>query len=66
MDSVPLVVITGHVPTGVIGTDAFQEVNTFGITMPIVKHNYLVRDAHDLTHVVNEAFYIAKSIKYIM
>lgn len=63
MDSVPLVVITGQVPTGVIGTDAFQEVNTFGITMPIVKHNYLVRDVRDLAHVVNEAFYIAKSGK---
>ena len=63
MDSVPLVVITGQVPTGVIGTDAFQEVNTFGITMPIVKHNYLVRDVRDLAHVVNEAFYLAKSGK---
>lgn len=63
MDSVPLVVITGQVPTGVIGTDAFQEVNTFGITMPIVKHNYLVKDVHDLAEVVNEAFYIAKSGK---
>src|SRR3989449_1969599 len=63
MDSVPLVIITGQVPTGVIGTDAFQEVNTFGITMPIVKHNYLVRDVRDLAHVVNEAFYIARSGK---
>ncbi len=63
MDSVPLVVITGQVPTGVIGTDAFQEVNTFGITMPIVKHNYLVKDVRDLAEVVNEAFYIAKSGK---
>ncbi len=63
MDSVPLVVITGQVPTSVIGTDAFQEVNTFGITMPIVKHNYLVRDVRDLAATVNEAFYIAKSGK---
>lgn len=63
MDSVPLVVITGQVPTGVIGTDAFQEVNTFGITMPIVKHNYLVKDVRDLAEVVNEAFHIAKSGK---
>lgn len=63
MDSVPLVVITGQVPTGVIGTDAFQEVNTFGITMPIVKHNYLVKDVRDLAEVVNEAFYIARSGK---
>lgn len=63
MDSVPLVVITGQVPTGVIGTDAFQEVNTFGITMPIVKHNYLVRDVKDLAAAVHEAFYIAGSGK---
>ncbi len=63
MDSVPLVVITGQVPTAMIGTDAFQEVNTFGITMPIVKHNYLVRDVRDLAAVVHEAFYIAKSGK---
>ncbi|MEP7077274.1 MAG: thiamine pyrophosphate-binding protein, partial [Acidobacteriota bacterium] len=63
MDSVPLVVITGQVPTAVIGTDAFQEVNTFGITMPIVKHNYLVRDVRDLAGVVNEAFQIASSGK---
>ena len=63
MDSVPLVVITGQVPTAVIGTDAFQEVDTFGITLPIVKHNYLVRDVGDLAAVVNEAFQIAKSGK---
>ncbi|MDQ4121284.1 MAG: biosynthetic-type acetolactate synthase large subunit [Acidobacteriota bacterium] len=63
MDSVPLVVITGQVPTSVIGTDAFQEVNTFGITMPIVKHNYLVRDVRDLAATVNEAFHLAKSGK---
>src|SRR5258708_12065802 len=51
MDSVPLVVITGQVPTGVMGTDAFQEVDTFGITLPIVKHNYLVRDVRDRSNV---------------
>jgi acetolactate synthase I/II/III large subunit len=63
MDSVPLVVITGQVPTGVIGTDAFQEVDTFGITLPVVKHSYLVRDASHLEAVVNEAFYLARSGK---
>ena len=63
MDSVPLVVITGQVPTAMIGTDAFQEVNTFGITLPIVKHNYLVRDVKDLAATVHEAFQIATSGK---
>ena len=63
MDSVPLVVITGQVPTAVIGTDAFQEVDTFGITLPIVKHSYLVRKVADLERVVNEAFFIASTGK---
>ena len=63
MDSIPLVVITGQVPTAVIGTDAFQEVDTFGVTLPIVKHSYLVRNVEDLEHVVNEAFHLAKSGK---
>jgi acetolactate synthase-1/2/3 large subunit len=48
MDSVPLVIITGQVPTVVMGTDAFQEVDVFGITMPIVKHSYIVRRAEDI------------------
>jgi acetolactate synthase-1/2/3 large subunit len=60
MDSVPLVVITGQVPTPLIGTDAFQEVDTIGITRPCVKHNYLVRDARDLAATVREAFYLAR------
>ncbi|MCC6329633.1 MAG: biosynthetic-type acetolactate synthase large subunit [Acidobacteria bacterium] len=63
MDSIPLVVITGQVPLPVIGTDAFQEVDTFGITLPIVKHNYLVRDVRDLAAIVDEAFRIAASGK---
>src|SRR5580698_10314957 len=63
MDSIPLVVITGQVPTSVIGTDAFQEVDTFGITLPIVKHSYLVRNVDDLEGVIDEAFQIAGSGK---
>jgi acetolactate synthase-1/2/3 large subunit len=59
MDSVPMVAITGQVATNLIGTDAFQEADTTGITMPIVKHNYLIKDAADIADVVQEAFYIA-------
>lgn len=61
MDSVPLVVITGNVSTSLIGTDAFQEADITGITMPITKHNYLVRDVEDLPRVIHEAFHIANS-----
>ena len=61
MDSTPIVVITGQVPTPLIGTDAFQEVDTVGITRSCVKHNYLVRDVRDLAPVVHEAFYLARS-----
>src|SRR6266478_5396434 len=61
MDSTPIVVITGQVPTHLIGTDAFQEVDTVGITRPCVKHNYLVRDVRDLAAVVHEAFHLARS-----
>ncbi len=61
MDSTPLVVITGQVPKHLIGTDAFQEVDTVGITRPCVKHNYLVRDVRDLAGVVREAFHLARS-----
>jgi acetolactate synthase-1/2/3 large subunit len=61
MDSTPIVVITGQVPTALIGTDAFQEVDTVGITRPCVKHNYLVRDVRDLAAVVHEAFHLAKT-----
>ena len=61
MDSTPLVVITGQVPLALIGTDAFQEVDTVGITRPCVKHNYLVRDVSDLAGVVREAFFLART-----
>lgn len=61
MDSTPLVVITGQVPKHLIGTDAFQEVDTVGITRPCVKHNYLVREASDIAGIVREAFYLARS-----
>lgn len=61
MDSVPLVVITGQVPRSIIGTDAFQESDIVGITMPIVKHSYLLQSCEDMTRVFREAFYIANS-----
>jgi acetolactate synthase-1/2/3 large subunit len=61
MDSTPLVVITGQVPRKMIGTDAFQEVDTVGITRPCTKYNYLVRDAGELGEVVHEAFYLART-----
>jgi acetolactate synthase-1/2/3 large subunit len=61
MDSVPLVVITGNVSTALIGTDAFQEADITGITMPISKHNYLVRDVNELPKIIHEAFYIAST-----
>nr|ARW60684.1 acetohydroxyacid synthetase large subunit [Polysiphonia sp.] len=60
MDSVPIVLITGQVARSFIGTDAFQEVDIFGITLPIVKHSYVVRDPRDMSRIVSEAFYIAK------
>jgi acetolactate synthase-1/2/3 large subunit len=61
MDSVPLVIITGQVPTPLIGNDAFQEVDIIGITRPCVKHNFLVKDVKDLAEIVKKAFYIARS-----
>lgn len=61
LDSIPLVAITGQVPRAMIGTDAFQEVDTFGLTLPITKHNYLVRNAYDLLEVIPEAFELAES-----
>ncbi len=61
MDSIPLVAITGQVATPVIGTDAFQEADTTGITLPIVKHNYLVKDPREIPHVIQEAFLIAST-----
>ncbi|WP_442955947.1 thiamine pyrophosphate-binding protein [Paenibacillus sp. MMO-58] len=59
MDSVPLVVITGNVSSSLLGTDAFQEADIVGITMPITKHSYLVRDIAELPRIIHEAFYIA-------
>ena len=59
MDSVPLVMITGQVPYAVIGTDAFQEADTVGITMPVTKHNWLVTDAADIPEIIREAFHVA-------
>src|SRR5262249_6934691 len=59
MDSVPMVAITGQVPTGMIGRDAFQETDIIGITIPIVKHSYAVQSAYDLPRIVKEAFHIA-------
>jgi len=61
MDSSPIVVISGQVPTGNIGTDAFQETDMVGLTRPICKHNYLVKDVADLPRTIKEAFYIARS-----
>ena len=61
MDSVPIVAITGQVPSGAIGTDAFQEADICGITMPITKHNFLVQDAAEIPRVLAEAFHLAAS-----
>ncbi len=61
MDSVPMVVVTGQVAYSVIGTDAFQEADTVGITMPITKHNWLITDAQDIPRIVREAFHVATS-----
>ena len=61
MDSIPMVIITGQVPTHAIGLDAFQECDTVGITRPIVKHNFLVKDVRDLALTLKKAFHIARS-----
>ncbi len=61
MDSIPLVCITGQVPTHLIGSDAFQECDTVGITRPCTKHNWLVKDVNDLPRILNDAFYVATS-----
>ena len=61
MDSIPMVVITGQVPSAVIGSDAFQEVDAVGITRPCVKHNFLVKDINDLAETMKKAFYVASS-----
>ncbi len=61
MDSIPMVIVTGQVPTAAIGLDAFQECDTVGITRPIVKHNFLVKNAEDLALTMKKAFHIARS-----
>ena len=61
LDSVPMVAITGNVPAALLGKDAFQEIDINGITLPMTKHNYLVRDADDLPRVIAEAFHIART-----
>src|SRR5260221_9244303 len=61
MDSIPVVCLTGQVPTHLIGNDAFQEADTTAITRPCTKHNYLVKDPNDLARMMHEAFYVARS-----
>ncbi len=61
LDSIPMVVITGQVPAGLLGSDAFQEVDITGVTLPITKHNYLVTRADEIADTIREAFYIARS-----
>lgn len=61
MDSIPIVILTGQVPTMLIGNDSFQEADIVGITRPCTKHNYLVKDLEDLSQVIREAFYIART-----
>ncbi|OPX68377.1 MAG: acetolactate synthase 3 catalytic subunit [Methanoregulaceae archaeon PtaB.Bin108] len=61
MDSVPIVALTGQVPTSLLGNDAFQESDITGITLPVTKHNYLVKRTEDLGHVIREAFYISRT-----
>src|SRR5687767_3188450 len=61
MDSIPLVILTGQVPTAAIGQDAFQECDTVGITRPCVKHNFLVKDVKELATTIKKAFYIAST-----
>jgi len=60
-DSIPMVVISGQVPSSLIGTDAFQEIDAVGISRPCTKHNFLVKDVKDLAYIIKEAFYLAKS-----
>ena len=61
MDSIPMVCLTGQVPTHLIGQDAFQECDTVGITRPCTKHNFLVKDVDDLARTIKEAFYVART-----
>src|SRR5258706_6143667 len=61
MDSVPLIALTGQVPQAMIGKGAFQETDFFGVTLPVVKHSYLVTNVNDIPRIIKEAFYIAKT-----
>ncbi|HLA43704.1 MAG TPA: thiamine pyrophosphate-binding protein, partial [Aggregatilineales bacterium] len=61
MDSSPVVAITGQVPTAAIGSDAFQETDVTGVTLPVTKHNYLVMNVEDLAYTIREAFHIART-----
>jgi len=61
LDSIPIICFTGQVPSALIGTDAFQEVDSYGLSLPITKHNFLIRSVNELLHVVPEAFRIAAS-----
>jgi len=61
MDSIPVIVLTGQVPTLLIGNDAFQEADIVGITRPCTKHNYLVKDVKELARTIKEAFFVARS-----
>src|SRR5690625_1146635 len=61
MDSIPMVIISGQVPTAAIGQDAFQECDAVGITRPCIKHNFLVRDVRDLADTLHKAFYLART-----
>jgi acetolactate synthase-1/2/3 large subunit len=61
MDSIPIIILTGQIPTSLIGNDAFQEADIVGITRPCTKHNYLMKDVRDLGRIMKEAFYIARS-----
>ena len=63
LDSIPLIAVTGQVPRAMIGTDAFQEIDTYGLTVPITKHNYLVRSAAELLEVIPDAFRVATSAR---
>ena len=61
LDSIPLIAITGQVPSGVIGTDAFQEADVVGSTFPMVKHSYLVQNVNEIPRIIHEAFHIAQT-----
>ena len=65
MDSIPIIVLTGQVPTFMIGNDAFQEADTVGITRPCTKHNWLVKDTNLLGKIIHEAFYVSTMVDLV-